>query len=292
MTPTTLFIITLFATILALWQLGWLLVYTTRCYGALVLSRLAGAPLWQRAHPLRDYALQRFPRTYRFAAQRLEPRQFTGLPLTLIILATLYIVALLGGLLEELFERYEIIAFDLDINARFTPYRTRVLVAAFAWITDLGNSATLVGVVVVSTGFLWADRRAHLILPLWVTVLGSQATTYLGKYAIDRPRPEFLTGVTAYTPSFPSGHATGAMAVYGFIIYAIVRAPITLRLRYEIIFWGLTLILLISLSRVFLSVHFASDVAAGLLVGIFWLLIGVTVAENRHRYLPLTRYRP
>ena len=63
----------------------------------------------------------------------------------------------------------------------------------------------------VASAFLWADRRAAFLPGLWLAVAGSQLITYVGKYVIDRPRPEFLTFAHAATPSFPSGHATGAI---------------------------------------------------------------------------------
>ena len=110
-------------------------------------------------------------------------------------------------------------------------------------------------------------------------IAGSQLTTWIGKYAIARPRPEFILGVQAVSPSFPSAHATGSCAVYGFIAYALVRHVKHARRRFEVSYWTAVLVLLIAFSRVFLGVHFLSDVTAGLVVGGFWLLVGVALAE-------------
>jgi membrane-associated phospholipid phosphatase len=88
-----------------------------------------------------------------------------------------------------------------------------------------------------------------------------------------------VTEIVLLSPSFPSGHATGALAVYGFVAYAIARDRGGLRLRFELTFWTLVLAALVGLSRVFLSVHYASDVAAGFLVGGFWLLAGFALTE-------------
>ena len=90
---------------------------------------------------------------------------------------------------------------------------------------------------------------ALLIPPLWVNFVGAQATTWAGKFGFDRTRPEFLTDVTALSPSFPSGHATGAVAVYGFVCYALARELDSPRQRFELAYWTGLLILLIAGSR-------------------------------------------
>jgi undecaprenyl-diphosphatase len=265
------------AAALLLRSLAWLLWRAAWAAARGAPKRLAGAA--QYAAPLRAAARARAPRLYGLLARRLDPRRFDGLPLTLLAAAALYFVALFGGLIEELYEKDELEAVDAAIAGLAAPWRTDASVRLAAWVTGLGDSATLVAVILVATGFLWADRRPHLIAPLWLNFLGAQATTWAGKFGFARTRPEFLTDVTALSPSFPSGHATGAVAVYGFVAYALARELRQARQRFELAYWTALLILLIAGSRVFLSVHYASDVAAGLLVGGFWLLVGFAVAE-------------
>lgn len=224
-----------------------------------------------------------FPETTRLLLARLTPSRYTGLPLTLIVIAALYIAALLGGLVEELLEADKLVRLDEDINQRIGPIRTDGMITVFIWITDIGGSAALVAVALVTTGLLWAHYRRHMIAPLWLTILGSQITTYAGKFVLARQRPEFVTEVAAITPSFPSGHATSAMAVYGFIAYIVARDLMTTRQRFELIYWSAVLIGLIGFSRMLLGLHYASDVAAGFLVGGFWLLFGSALAEYKHR---------
>lgn len=220
------------------------------------------------------------PTVTRFLEARLRPGRFTGLPLSLIVITALFITALLAGLVGELLEAEELVRLDEWINQRIAPIRTAGMITIFSWITDLGGLAALIAVALVTTALLWAYRRGHVIAPLWLTIVGSQITTYIGKYLFMRERPEFLTEVSAVTPSFPSGHATGAIAVYGFIAYLVVRSLATTRQRFEIIYWTAVLIGLIGFSRMFLSAHYASDVLAGFLVGGFWLLLGITFAEH------------
>lgn len=118
-----------------------------------------------------------------------------------------------------------------------------------------------------------------MIVPMWLTCLGAVATTSIGKFLIGRHRPESALDIPAGFSSFPSGHATAAMAVYGFLAYAIGRTLPGGRERFEVGYWTAVLIGLIGLSRIVLGVHYVTDIAGGFLVGGFWLLIGFTIAE-------------
>nr|MBS0019515.1 phosphatase PAP2 family protein [Gammaproteobacteria bacterium] len=196
---------------------------------------------------------------------RLTPSRYTGLPLTLIAIATLYLAALLGGLVDELREADDLVRLDEGINQQISWMRTDGLTNVFHWITDLAGSVALIAVALVTTGLLWAHRRMPMIGPLWLTIIGSQITTYAGKYVLARQRPELVAEIAGLTPSFPSGHATSAMAVYGFIAYIIARDLVTTRQRFELAYWAIVLIGLIGFSRMLLGLHYASDVAAGFL---------------------------
>ncbi len=248
-------------------------------------GRLSQSTLAER-FALRAWFRERFPRTYGVIAARLDPRSFTGLPLTLFVVAGFYLLVLLGGLVEAVLEAEEAQTFDQAIADFIAPYRHWFLIALFLWLTELASMPTLSAVAIVASGFLWARGPRAYIPAVWLSVLGSQITTYSGKYVFARERPEFVLDVTAYTPAFPSGHATGAMAVYGIIAYAILRELPWPRGRFEIAFWTTILIVLIGFSRIFLGVHFTTDVAAGFLVGGFWLMAGIALAEMSRRKIP------
>jgi undecaprenyl-diphosphatase len=234
---------------------------------------------WARVRPLETWLRVRHPRLHAILAARLRPRPFTGLPFTLLVVGALYVASLLGRLTEEVLEAGVVLRFDQAINAFFGPWRERPLITAFLWITALGAGPALAAVAVTATAFLWADRRPGFILPLWVAFLGAQATTWAGKFAIARHRPEFIAAASATSPSFPSGHAAASMALYGFLAYVLARDLANLWGRFEVVYWTSTVILLIGFSRIFLSVHYITDVLSGFLVGGFWLLVGFALAE-------------
>jgi len=234
---------------------------------------------WARVRPLQAWLRLRHPRAHSVLAARLRPKSFTSLPLTLLGLGGLYVAVLLGGLTGEVLEAGAILRFDQAVNAAFRPWRVQPLLSALLWITALGAGPALTAVAAVATAFLWADRRQAFILPLWVAFLGAQATTWSGKFAIARHSPDFIQAVSETSPSFSSGHATASMALYGFLAYALARELPGRRERFEIAFWVAVLILAIGFSRIFLSLHYTSDVMAGFMVGTFWLLVGFAMNE-------------
>jgi hypothetical protein len=189
------------------------------------------------------------------AVQRAKanPASFRLRPWVLMGIVGLIFLVLLGGLLHG----KQLDAADAGINALFGTYRSEPLVTAFLWVTALGANPATTAVAATATAFLWSARRLIPVGALWVTFLGAQATTWTIKFLTGRVRPEFLEGISANSPSFPSGHATSAMAVYGFLAYLVARQEATPRRSFEVLFWAAVLIVFIGFSRIFLSLHCA-----------------------------------
>lgn len=171
-----------------------------------------------------------------------------------------------------------LVIWDGLLNAGLAPFRHRVVLAAFAWITQVGTGAAGAVICLVSSGLFWSDGRTRLIIPLWVTFVGAQATTWSLKFITARVRPPFLEGVTAGSPSFPSAHATVSMAVYGFLALAVAEG--VPQARSAVLAVAGLLILLICLSRLVLSLHYLSDVLAGVVVGLAWVLLGWALTRS------------
>lgn len=271
-----------FATILALaYVAGLALTHLVRraLHGVLPALRATAqrlADAWSRSAIPR-----RWPRVQRWVGARLAPGSVAGLPLTIVLVFGASAAAFLGELAEAVIEAEEIARFDAAVDAAVHPYRTDQAVTMFVAITALGSTEGTLLVTAISSLLLWQYRRRRLIAPLWVSVIGAQLTTWFGKQIVGRPRPEFVTGIVESSLSFPSGHATAAFATFGFVAYVLARASKGWRRRFEVLFWFGFLIALIGFSRVFLGVHYASDVAAGFLVGSIWLLAGVAWTEWR-----------
>ena len=223
---------------------------------------------------------RRFPRVAAFLRARTDPTRASGLSLTLLLGGAFYSFFLFAGLIEDAYETDALTSVDSYLFSVVEALRTPEVIAVFKSITRFGNTETMVAVIAVATAFLAIHGPRSFVLPLWIAVAGSQFTTWIGKFAINRPRPDFILDVVAVSPSFPSAHAASSTAIYGIIAYIITR-DLPYFARVQTAYWTLIFVGLIGLSRVVLNVHFPSDVAAGHLVGVAWLLLGVALGELR-----------
>lgn len=222
--------------------------------------------------------VQNHPKLFAFLANRLDRKDFYGLPLTLLSLAFIYILLLFAGIVEDLLTSDPIIAIDHSLLQIITTLRTPEIVQFFIWITELGVWQTVIPCSLVVTIILALSHRRRLITGMFTSMIGSIVFTGLGKLAFHRPRPVEAV-LVEHSYSFPSGHATIAVACYGFLGYLLVRNSRSWKARVNWFFASLLLMLLIGISRIILGVHYLSDVWAGYLVGSRWLIIGISLNE-------------
>lgn len=245
---------------------------------------LIAASLWQsiKAAVLKNEHVvlwgKKHPRSISFLKARLAREAFSGLTLSIVTLTFVYVLALFAGVVEGLLTSDPIIAADIRIANLAAVFRTDVLTNVFTWITLLGKSQVILGFIAISVVILRLWRKSYYILALFIAVAGSEAFTYLGKLAFQRPRPE-LAVYAEHSFSFPSGHATIAVAFYGFIGYLLIRFVPSWNKKINILFATIFLIIAIGLSRLYLGEHYVSDVWSGYLVGGMWLIIAVTFCE-------------
>lgn len=232
-----------------------------------------------RFQPLRVGFSERWPRGYVLLARRFGTDHFTGLPLTLLVAAVLVLIGITVGRITDVLFDPAVTEMDIAINAAISPYRTNDVLIVVKWLTHLAHSATLVAVALTATGFIVAKKLWNYLFPMWLVVVGAIGMTWAFKYIFMRERPDVMTDVTEWSPSFPSGHSTGAVAVYGFVAYIIARELTSSVQRIRLTYLTLLLIGTIALSRMLLSVHFLTDVIVGLLIGSFWLLAGFALRE-------------
>jgi membrane-associated phospholipid phosphatase len=112
------------------------------------------------------------------------------------------------------------------------------------------------------------------------------------KAAVHRPRPPYAaSALKHYSFSFPSGHAMGSILCYGMLAYTLTALWEPARRHRRLVWLGAALVVgLVSASRIYLGVHFPTDVAGGLLAGGAWLLLWMTIAEaSRASVRPVER---
>jgi membrane-associated phospholipid phosphatase len=143
----------------------------------------------------------------------------------------------------------------------------------FAAVTRLGDTATLTGLCLAVALALVAVRRRWLALAWVAAVAGNGLLNHTLKQVFERVRPLHDDGlVLAQGFSFPSGHSSGSVVAYGMLAYLATRL---LPPRWHLAAWllAIALALTIGASRMFLRVHFASDVLAGFASGAAWLAV-------------------
>ncbi|MCL5004474.1 MAG: LssY C-terminal domain-containing protein [Patescibacteria group bacterium] len=226
-----------------------------------------------------------------FVRNRLNKERFSGLSLTLLGVAFVYVLVLFFGIIENIITSDVIVAADTRVANLLAAFRDVELIRIFTWITLLGKWQIIISSAIVLSAILWLWRKRLYLLPFWVTIVGSELFNSLGKLAFHRARP----GVAFYaedTFSFPSGHATISVAFYGFLAYILFRQIKKWKYKINALFFGIVIILAIGLSRLYLGVHFLSDVWGGYLLGALWLLIGISISEWLRRRKPSPSFTP
>lgn len=169
---------------------------------------------------------------------------------------------------------------DLGFSAMLAPFRTAWLVALFVAVTSMGAEGSLAGMALVASAVFWSCGRGRNLVPLWVTFLGAESVTWTTKYLLDRDRPPLLSGLSpALSPSFPSAHTTGTTALVGILAWLIARELPDHRHRRRVAATAAAVAGVIGFSRLFLNLHHLSDVLAGALVAVGWLLVGTAIPE-------------
>jgi membrane-associated phospholipid phosphatase len=215
---------------------------------------------------------------YRAIARRLQdlgPTLIIGL---LVLAAGGWVF---GALAEEVAEGDT--GLDNRIADELHEHATRPLTEFFEAVTTLGNGIVLAGVAAIAA-YLLARRRYYAEAVLMVLAyVGAEVLSYSLKLAFRRDRPFFTDPLaTVSTYSFPSGHATVSVAVYGALSLVLLRR-LTGPARLGCLAAAVLLVSLIGFSRLYLGVHFLSDVLAGFSVGLAWLALCVVVLDLHHR---------
>lgn len=152
-------------------------------------------------------------------------------------------------------------------------------------MTTLGNNSVLTAIALLALGFLVAEGKKRLGLLLALGIGAGAAASALLKLAYDRPRPDVVAHLVGVdTASFPSGHAMNSAIVYLTIAVLLARDRKRPAGGIYIIAVGILLTLLIGLSRLYLGVHWPTDVLAGWIFGASWAtLIAYAVARLQAR---------
>lgn len=190
----------------------------------------------------------------------------------LIIIALAIIVSINNQLKFDNFI-YNIIS-KLSVLKTSTPF--------FKFITFFGGTIFLISLTIIMFFifmFLFKDKKLAIIFV--INSLFSALLNLLLKNIIQRPRPIGFRLIEISGYSFPSGHSMSSLAIYGFFIYLIFNKIKNKPLKWSLISFLSLLILTIGISRIYLGVHFATDVIAGLLTSLSSLIIIFSIFKDK-----------
>ena len=203
----------------------------------------------------------------------LSPRLAVGLA---VILLGSFTFAELAG---ELGAQETLSRVDRAFTEALRDSVTTPVAQTFAMLTHLGDTATLVGLCIAVAIALVSLGRWWLTLGWVSAVAGNGVLNVALKQIFARVRPLGLDGLTlADGFSFPSGHSSGSVVAYGMLAYLAIRL-LPFRWHLSALMLATTVAFTVGSSRLFLRVHFASDVIAGFASGTAWLALCVSVIE-------------
>lgn len=184
-----------------------------------------------------------------------------------LLLAT--IIMLFIAISEDVFEneimKIDTIAYKVIVECLRTDWMTKIM----KFITNLGGIYIL---PIICLGTLVIIKNKKVGIAMCSNLVLITSLNLVLKYIIQRPRPNGYRLILESGYSFPSGHSMISTAFYGLIIYFIYKHVKNKKLKYILCTVISLLIILIAFSRVYLGVHYASDVLAGFLISIAYLI--------------------
>ena len=203
--------------------------------------------------------------------------------LTLFFLALTVFVLIARTIVSHKMAHFDVSAFNY-LDASINPENTGIM----EFFTFLGTHWFLIPAnIILSLWFLFIEKKRWLSIKIPAIALSSVLLMAILKFTFERARPDNPV-ILATGYSFPSGHALMSVTFYGLIIYIASEKFKTFLPKILTALFFIFLILFIGISRVYLRVHYASDVIAGFCVGFMWLMLSLWVinyVERTKRHL-------
>ena len=239
----------------------------------------------QRAENWRQRIVRHYPSVRGFVAARFARGEYLGLHLTVGFLVSLLGLVAFSIITHNVVQKRAITQLDVRVTDFLHSHGTLFGYGFWAVISSLGAGLTI-AIVGVGVAVLLSVRKRWVVLAGWMAaILGAGALDGALKIAIRRPRPEVaMDFLNKLSWSFPSGHSMSSLVTYGMLAYLItLTIKGRLKLQISVMLAALLLILSIGFSRLYLGVHYFSDVLGGFTAGALWLSACISGLEVARR---------
>jgi undecaprenyl-diphosphatase len=206
-----------------------------------------------------------------------------GIPIANII--SLYVFT---KMLEGVIYQGAILKVDAWFNETMLNLHSPLLTQIAFFITSFGTGAIIVILLIITIGILLLRKRWKFALLSLIAILGATILQFAIKEIIHRARPLNSLEVNS-TFSFPSGHAITAIVYVSLLIYSYKDDIKSITMKYVLIITATTFFITVALTRVYLNVHWFSDVIAGMSLGLFWFMLVVLVERSITGLIPAIR---
>lgn len=180
-------------------------------------------------------------------------------------------------MLEDIFNSQQLTIDTVIYKNVILNLRSEPLTAIMKGITNLASAYALIAITIASFVFIKNKKIGKCIT---VNLVLSTLLNQILKYVVQRPRPEGYMIINENGYSFPSGHSMISMAFYGLIIYLIWKKMKNVKIKYLLCGLLSILIPLIGFSRIYLGVHYASDVIGGFAISIAYLVLYIGAVKT------------
>lgn len=170
-------------------------------------------------------------------------------------------------------------SFDNSIYSFIRSFECLFLDNYFIFVTKFGNPVVVIFIILL---FLLMFRNKYGIMVSIMAIVSSSTNTFL-KYIFKRERPAVLKLITQGGYSYPSGHAMISIAIYGYFLYLVMKCVKNKWIKYILSCLLIILILSIGVSRIYLGVHYASDIVGGFLLSLIELIILINISKKYFR---------
>jgi undecaprenyl-diphosphatase len=232
------------------------------------------------------------PPRWRRLIARLDPRAYLTIHIVVGLAVCLLTAWLFAVLLDSVREKDVVVHRDEAVAHWFHAHGSPLGDRVFVIISLIGSPfamAVLFGAVEL---YLWRAKQRTLMVAWALSYVGGTILDAVVKEVVRRPRPEFAAKFLYYDSwSFPSGHSMGSLIGFSMLAYTIIRVrPVKSRAAQAGIWTGaLIMVVLVGYSRLYLAVHYLSDVVAGYTLGVLWLAVCFTGLQMVNRRAELRR---